>query len=116
MKIQVQTDYSCVKREENSVVHSVCWILPGSALTQICGACVHVFHAVVLFFFKLWVSEQASRATHTDTPAWEARVAWQAGSVHQSGRPFMRLHESTRNNDKHLIIGNQADLLQNLTP
>lgn len=54
--------------------------------------------------------------THTDVPAWEARLAWQAGSVHQSGRPFMRLHESAGNNNKRLIIGDQADLLPNPTP
>ncbi|KAA8582602.1 hypothetical protein FQN60_006273 [Etheostoma spectabile] len=64
----------------------------------------------------IFLQEQTNRATHTGMPAWEARLAWQAVSVHQSGRPFMRLHESAGNNDKLLIIRNQADLLPNPTP
>ena len=50
-------------------------------------------------------------------PAWEAPLgSWQAGPGPVTERPgpsFMRLHESAATNDKRLIVGGPADLLQN---
>lgn len=52
-----------------------------------------------------------------DVPAWEAQPGL-AGELSPSERSglFMRLHESAGNNDKRLIIWDQADLLPNPTP
>lgn len=78
---------------------------------------LHAFVQPCFVFLRALIfSEQTSKAAHIEVPAWEARLAWQASSVHQSGRPFMRSHESAGNNDERLIIGDQADLLLNPTP
>ena len=49
--------------------------------------------------------------------AWEALLgSWQAGPgpvTESPGSSFMRLHESAATNDKRLIVGGPADLLQN---
>lgn len=57
--------------------------------------------------------------SHTHRRASMGGLAGLAGRLGPSQRPaffFTRLLESVGNNDERLIIGNQADLLSNLTP
>lgn len=60
------------------------------------------------FLPSSWVlGTNQQRHTHTEVSAWEARAGLAGGRarLRQSGRPFMRSHESAGNNDKRLIIG-----------
>lgn len=75
--------------------------------------CLYMSSSPCLLSAELWLSaEPHILQCRPGRPGW----FWQAGSVRQSGRPFMRLHESAATNDKRLIIWDQADLLQNPTP